>query len=240
MSLDDFSQRPNAEAQERQRAVKLLELFEAGISETPDIIGYHGTSTEALEASLKTGSLPGQTYEDHMHAPGDFFIAPILSNLPSEWLRSHVESEEPIRDAQWYAEDVAMRHYVLHELGIPLDNENAQTAVLRFDEAEDDIRAGGGDLQPSDREFIESVGMERLSSLMERARQRQGVVLSIKRSALEKYGFGVGDKGTLDAPANDAKLQTGPNGLSLDDIGGMKAMGPDGEAFIQRLRNIAG
>jgi hypothetical protein len=232
--------------QERMRAAEMLRLFDAGAAEAPDIIGYHGTSTEALTVMLKTGNLPGLTHEEGAslsHTKGDLFIAPILKNIPSAWFRQQIdESNIPTReDVEAHAESIARRHYVLSRLGIPLNDDIALNAVIDFhDYGEEAVRADAPMLPEEAKKFIQSVGIDRFAGLMKEAESRKGVFLTIKKSALDKHGFGIGDPGSDVMPVEDAKLRTGSTGLSLDDIGGMSTSGEDGKEFIERLRKLVG
>ena len=234
MSIEkDFSKSLERQKnQERERATQLLSLLEVGVSETSDVIGYHGTSTEALEILLKTGTLPGQTRGNEYHDLGDLFVMPVSKNIPSPWFHENHSKDQPSEpeESEGYAGDIALRHFVLHQLNIPLSDKISHDIVMELEEE----RERPISISAAAKKFVKRVGEEKIEALFEKGLERKGVLLSIKKTALDKHGLGFGD-----SAGYDAKLQTGASGLTLEDIGGIRTLGKDGEDFIKRLQKIA-
>jgi hypothetical protein len=204
----------------------------------PDVIGYHGTSLEAVKQAIKTGRFVGADPVHKLSEKGDLFFVPVVGRIPGGWFKRTVnpDNEEDMEFgmAKDYAENTAQIHFVMSELGIPLSNKKAEQYVYEIifhteNKTGIDLRTIRFPEQNKIRAFLDRYGEERLRDLAEKSLQRKGVLLTIHASVLHRYGLGVGDAG------GDARIVPGPRGLDLRYISGIKALDPFAEEFLKRL-----
>lgn len=218
----------------------LLSAFKRGITEDEHargVIAYHATSVESLAEALRSGVLPGITAPSTLHAQGDIFLMPLLHRIPntrrpSKWLRSLMDKEDSLTlaDLAVYAQMNAEQQYVLASLGISIGDQDAGNVISDMIDNED--------FDAEDAEIVARLRRKagtkkRLEELIQEARGRKGVLISIKREALGHYGIGAGDHGE-----GDIKLMTGYRGFDIKYIMGAKALGDDGVAFMKSLRGL--
>lgn len=223
----------------RQLLLNILEHTRAHREGYPeDVIMVHATSVESLAELVKTGKLPGRSFRTSKHKRGDLFVYPIPDRFPdkenpSAWVRSHTLHDMASDDIIDYANEIAPRHYLLSILKIPQQDVNRVRAIDQFLAGNTPRTMDDEEIRDAMNIIIEDAGSEEhLARHIANARLRQGVVIGIKRSALVKHGFAIGDPGHA-----DFKLVTGRNGLSIDDIGSIELLGPEGYDFFESLRN---
>lgn len=62
-------------SEQRQQALYVASIFERGVDEGK-VIGYHGTSIEALSLLIRQGFLPGSKIDD-LYPQGPVFLLPL-------------------------------------------------------------------------------------------------------------------------------------------------------------------
>lgn len=245
MTFEKSDPLKQAQNPEQRNAQILFAAFQRGIvddEKDAEIIGYHGTSVEVLKMALKTGTLLGMTTNDdrdeiykHLkHTKGDLFLAPVLQNIPGNFIQNNISTYDVMsrKDAEFYAEYISKRHFILDQLGISFDDEDAHSALVAIctDSPESAKELIGWGEQ--EKTFLNKYGTERVATLLKEAEEnRLGVVVSIKKSAFDEYGIGLGDPGH-----GDIKIMSGETGIDIKHIAGIAAPGPEGKAFFDELR----
>ncbi len=212
----------------------VVALIEKGLN-SENIIGYHGTSLEALQEGLRTGLFRGAmksegelgSVVDDEHS---FFFFPIKEKFEShpDVDKFHTDSESS-EGAEMYAHLLAGAHFLLSDLNLGINDkvavEHAKSIIL-WQDSLFNIDA------PEAIKYFTDKGIEKkdLMKRAERAAKRKGVVLGI--NALVKDAYELTDP--LQGEG-DLSVQI-PEGLSLENLAGVEPLSQDEWDFFMHLQ----
>ncbi len=224
MDTLDEKEKAAKEFEKQQRERQVAELFEVGLDDEENTAGYHGMSLETLQFLIENGHIPGYSREEvsSLVEPGDLFFVAIPERFPSFDKLIHTgRYESPDQHAAGYANDLGRDHYILKQLGLPLNESQTMTAVM---EAENDPESFELLLQKSGKNEAE------VKKIFRDAKKRKGVVVALAKSLFTtdkriRYG---------DDEA-DLRIQLA-NGLTLNDIVGIEPQGPEEFKFLEKLQ----
>jgi hypothetical protein len=222
------------------RKTKIVKLWEKGL-ETTDCIGYHCTTLEAIQYSINHNGIPGRTGNSDpdptLPQIGDIYFLPRLLTFPFEKLPDLLamgridrsEEEFALREAEMTADSTAMAHKLCSflKLDISIYGNAAENYLEDLDRERKSL-----DYFEAERALTGlKLDKKLISQAVDAARKRKGVIIGLKRSALELYPLSEGDAG------NDFRLSTGKEGLILNALSGIKSLGPEETLYFQNLKN---
>jgi len=219
---------PTFENPEKKRKEHLAKAFEAGLDDIENIIGFQGTSLEAIESLVETGRMPGYTGVDNeFMQKGDLHFYPVKSKFEEHSLaETFLDDDKGIETASLYADSIAGEHFLLKKLGIDIGDE-------RYKE---DARTLASDFYAPEREeiykrFIED-GFDKkiLDSAIKGAKKRKGVIISLSDKILKKYSPSPGDKNEGDLKINF------PDGFDYSYISGLEPVGQEEWEYFEKLQ----
>ncbi len=224
MDILDEKEKAAQEFEKQQREKQVVELFEMGLDDEENTAGYHGMSLETLQFLIEQGHIPGYSREEvsSLVEPGDLFFVAIPECFPEfDKLIQTNRYESPDKHAAGYANDLGKSHYILKQLGLPLNNTEIMVAVIQ---AEDDQESFDLLVQKSGKKIDE------IKKIFRDARKRKGIVVALSKSLFTsdkhiRYG---------DDEA-DLRIQL-PNGLTLKDIVGIDPQGQEELKFLEKLQ----
>lgn len=183
------------------------------------VLGYHGTSMEAVKILFKTGSLPGKpigegvltnNYGQRVGGKGSIHFAPRLESLPSylgqfcaDVKKDGIRSRSSIWDAKWYARTNAQHNHFLALAGLDIRKVLHHHAVVELGDF--DLRQAKGlfrlDWLKHYRKVIEDLGIDEkgLQSIFREVRQesryRKGFILVFGTNISSDFKLKPGDSG---------------------------------------------
>ncbi len=201
-------------------------LCERGIDDRAAIVGWHGTSLEAIQQALRLGGLAPSSVPHAKASAGHLFFYPSGENdsLSGDALTFQRFGRG---GAMHYAEGNARHHYLLAVAG--LDHANPRDHRRAF-EAVDSFSANPRSTATREAFLKLGVAPEKLSEVMAELGGRRGFLIAIGKSALERYQASDGD-----VPGEDRKIYV-PMGLSFDDIAGIEPLGDVEFTFFETLQ----
>jgi hypothetical protein len=210
---------------------KILKAFEKGIEDEGSVIGYHGTSLEAVKVLLETGKMPGYTgRDDNFMKRGDLNFYPLKSKLQDHSLKeTFLDKEETLKKTASYAESVSESHYLLKSLEIEIDDKNCEEAARLLCSPfleEDEER------EMRQRFLGRGINEKELDEAIEKASGKNGVIITISDNILGRYEILPGDQGEGDLKINFS------NGFSVDYIEGIKPIGKENINFFEELKDL--
>lgn len=224
---------------------EVVRLWQRGL-ETDDCIGYRGVSLETIEYLIESGAIPGYAraaYEGasvELPQPGDIYFLPRLQTFPFEKLPGLLTSDRIPPDAFEFAlqgcismaESRAWGHNFAKRLGLDIGIYSFEASVYVEDF---DSRKHIMDFHVIRKEFkdkgVSTRAMRKVALL---ARRRKGVVIGLKKEALDFYVPQEGDLGT------DFRINPGTDGLSYTFLSGIKPLGSVEENFFNNLKILRG
>lgn len=227
---------------------QILDIVEQSrnLNEYPeDVVFLHGTSTNAIKVLIEKGALPARAYATKQHKSGDVFVFPLMERFSVREPQGDIviahgdETVNAREEVARYAGMAARKHYLLSYFGLPLNDPYLDMALNQF-VAGKTVR----DIKPTtsqNKKILEAmrvvIGLagseEQLAERFAEANTHRGVVIGIKRSALNVFDVAAGD---TEAEEGDLKLGTGRRGLRLSDIGYIEFLGAEGLPFIDELK----
>ena len=169
-------------------SIKLLIKTDGVLPSGNNVLGYHGTSVEAVLELNSTGRLPNQGLK-----PGRF---------------SMVHPHEGIDNVIWYATQIAVRHSLLHSL--PFKVQNHHHILAAQSQVDPKLRAFGmGYYERYLREFMEfakAYGIETndiLETIRNGYRERRGCILTISKEMEEHFEKTFDDNGKMEFSTPD-------------------------------------
>lgn len=201
-------------------------LCERGIDDRGAIVGWHGTSLEAMQRALRLGGLPPSSVPHAKASAGHLFFYPAGGDdYASGALPTLQRSGRG--GAMGYAEGNARHHYLLDLLG--LDHANPRDHMRVF-EAVDEFSSNPR--SAATRESFRKLGIapEKFAEVAAELGGRKGFLIAIGKGALERYQASDGD-----VPGEDKKIYV-PTVLAFDDIAGIEPLGDVEFAFFERLQ----
>jgi len=193
-----------------------------------NIIGYHGTSLEAIGYMIKNKILLGRTY-DPKHGydsrRGALSFYPLKLKFEKHLLeKTFLNEPEILERIGIYAETIAMRHSFLTQLGFSLDNEEMDYDAVIL------THLANPDYQDIFKKYIgEGFSRRVLSSAIFTARKRKGFILGLDRGLLDRFDLEEGDK-----DEGDLRIHC-LYGLSYELISGIVPMGDVEEEYLDGL-----
>lgn len=204
----------------------LNEQFAAGFTDTSRVVGFHGTSLEAVKQLITTGNLPANTIEDRRHIEvGDLFFVPIQDRFPNFPTIGFME--DPLAEAVVYANLIAKRHFLMVKLGLDFTNLEQYSLALELAAVDKILRPLGKALEICQRdgfnipENIFNMPRTDLQVIIDDSDTKRGVVLGLSESILDHFQPEPGDSGGM---FGDMKINC-PEGLSYEFIKGIKVLG---------------
>lgn len=205
--------------------------FEARTTES-DIIGYHGTSLEAVKILTATGILPGRKYDHKVLKEikkGFLYFYPLESFVPPAGPIEFHQGYDPFDGAASYAIDRSREHRFLDSLDLEIgDDKNFELSYL----------AENGNYPPRNWEtelyFDELLKMgftqPQILTAVRRAYQRRGVVLGISSEVTNYFSI-------LPDPDDGGLAQVidTQNGLPKRFIKSLTPSGRIERAYLNRL-----
>lgn len=212
-------------------------------------IGYHGTSLETVEYLLKHGVLPGHTNSsDSLLLPREFYFNPRLHKFPlthplftkSSWLemrrlfslkdgRCSINDRSLIEDCISHANMISPSHYFLKNLGLRIDDGEYDYQARIMLSSLDDSQLPGKDKE-AEEYFLRfrdlGFSEKELFRLINKARQRKGVVMGLSSRLLQSYVVEEGHD------AFDVKI-TVPEGLDGSFLSAIRPLGNQERAFLK-------
>jgi hypothetical protein len=219
-----------------ENAEIIVALAEQGLN-SERIIGYHGTSLEALQEALKTGSvrgaMKGESQVGEMVDPEhSFFFFPIKEKFEGhpdvEKFRSDRESSE---GAEMYAQLLAGAHFLLKDIGMGITDKAAveyAKSIILWEGFAFNFSANATDAI----EYFKGKGIEKrdLMKRAERAAKRKGVVLGINDTVKETYQL-------VDPQQDEGDLSLQiPEGLPLNALAGVEPLSQEEWDFFMELQ----
>lgn len=214
----------------------VFESFTRGLDHEDDIIGYHGTGVEVLNHAMTTGYIPAVRKMAIVNGTweyvGEFGIHFMPANIPFGHGedRRKLTHREAIKEATGYAQFNAPGQRLLDLLGIKWSSESLFAAR----EVMSNSKYYRLDLTWDFANFLTSENVEsnlnvlraeryfapnKLRESIREAHASKGIVIAIKKSALEKYRH-------QDVyPDEGFFLKTGENGLPLEFVSGIEPVG---------------
>jgi len=218
----------NPQLERQQRIARVVELFEKGLDDTEDCIGYHGTSLEALQYLIENGHWPVSNLEGfYGDTPGISFYPRKSQFSTFDLLGVNFPDEKYMaKEAANYAEQIARSHHLLRLLNLPIDDDAMEDNARNIaNNSPDDAR----DPEKEYRFFLEIVKDKKiLDEAIAKAKKRHGVVIGLSKSALGKGTVQHGDPG-------DLRILT-PSGVDLSFISGIEPMGQEEFDFLKNLQ----
>lgn len=230
------------ETEQRSRELFLVGLYERGLSEGEDTIGYHGTSLESMQYLLRIGSLPGYTtrteHDPHLPQLGDLYFAPIPERFPD---RNIVYSAitTPLNDGVIYAAEAARSYNLARLLRVDISDPHYYSMIHSITLNANDFQTSKSlgvsnwddDAQQYLNQLAEDLGLSdaTIQAHIRRSLQRQGVVLTISKEALQQYEVLPGDQ------PDDLRLRC-PEGFDYRFFNGLQPMGRDEIAMFDNMR----
>lgn len=206
---------PARTALEPPGAAHVRDAFKRGINPgDSSVLGYHGTSVQALEEAIRTGTLPvtkgaAGVFGDDRSYKGATYGIHLVPNPLNEFVKDmsfrNPPFDDPMKDALDWARFIAERHHIMKTKGLDLSK-------IRHHRAADDIMNLIDPLKATK-------GMKLLRP--EPGAPRAGVVLAISEEAARKFRIGVGGDG------NDINIMS--RGLPVSFVKGIEPA--DDEAF---------
>lgn len=203
------------------------ELCSREIPSGPEIAGFHPSSLEALAQLLRAGRLPGSSYQIGDHPAGVLFFYPTQHSAARFFRSQGLGHDQSLALVRICAELNAQKHCLVNRL--KLDIANPEHLELGW------LLLNGQDLnqtqcQPYQELFLRCrVSPEALTNAIIEAKQRKGLVLSLRSSVLEEFPTAPGD------PAEGELRLTVPGGLPLQCITRITAQGPVEAALLSQL-----
>lgn len=206
---------PTRTALEPPGAAHVRDAFKRGIdAKDPSVLGYHGTSVQALEEAMRTGTLPvtkgaAGVFGDDRSYKGTTYGIHLVPNPLNEFVKNmsfrNPPFDDPMKDALEWARFIAERHHIMKTKGLDLSK-------IRHHRAADDIMNLIDPLKATK-------GMKLLRQELDAP--RAGVVLAISEEVARKFKIGVGGDG------NDINIMS--RGLPVSFVKGIEPA--DDEAF---------
>lgn len=232
IAIDIMGTSPNKYIELEKRKRQIVELFTSGLN-SEDIIGYHGTSLESVRYLLDKGYLPGSTggqLEGH-HPSGHLYFFPLASKVSDLGMRSYkaydfiTDEKEAVEQASGYASDLAGQHFLVSSLGYNLDDRQVGTL------ARDLILSDTDNFKKAYSFFVNNgVQKKSLDQLIQKAKQRKGVILALAKNVLSDYSVGIGDPGE-----RDLDLKVG-HGLLCENLAGIEPLSQESWDFFEELQ----
>lgn len=225
--------RPNQEqeksSEKTERIQFLVEAFEDGLN-SPDIIGYHGTSIQTIEHIIKFGKLPGSensklsTSKEGVAEFSIFYLGSEQKDKVYSGLgKKFHKNDKLLGAAASYASTIAERHYFAEQLGLP-----AGTMVSFLD-----ANILREDYIP---ELIERFGVtkEQIYKAINATMNEnpQGVVLGISSATLKNYEWLETTEGGEFA---EVVIKI-PEGFSYKQIAGIEPQGQGEYDYFTKLQ----
>ncbi len=216
----------NPNVLETTRLKKILELFAKGLDDSENCIGYHGTSTEAINYLLKNGYLAGrrdcEAKDKNLPQKGDFYFMPIREHLSAFQEFKREEDKDPIKYAENYAHFISAGDYFLTNLNLDITNQEYISFSRRFLFDDD----------PEAEEFFLSKGFSKqlLDSVAREAQKRKGVIIGIHKNALDKHVPTYGDGG------DDLRFSLPSEGLSYEYLSGIEPLGQEEWDYFIKIK----
>jgi len=228
-------QREIAKEARRERVDTLLR---SGLRDSPDCMGVHATSVEALEFLVEQGKLSGTSGEiDPRFAkfaqPGDTFFVPIKGRVPDTQLEDPMMPfGDVLKEVGHYASGIAQEHYFHRLLGIDLSNTRLKDLSRN---AEFDLMKSADNITPRIAYFAQQAGVsnEKLIELWSLSKKRQGVFVGLSNRLLQRLGE---DDSSYLIPGDDiTDLRINvPGGITIDDLTGIQARTQEEEKFFTK------
>ncbi len=223
----------------KKALVFLLDLFEKGLDNKDEGIGYHGTSLEAIEQLLVSGKLIGRTTEDKLlrrYNLGDISFFPVKTKFPEHPLFStFLDDDKIIGEAAGYAEDNARAHAFLKLVGLnnvpEMYEHGKQVSFCSWRFGREDYFPFMKDEKESVHAFLKrGVSICQIREAFLKTRHRKGVVLGLSEKILEFYEISGGDKGEGDL------VIKARGGLDYCFLCGLEPLGEEEWDFFERLQ----
>lgn len=243
-----------------ERAELLYRLYKRGLN-TPDCVGYHGTSLVTMKVGFDIGFLPGYTSPDAADSPsdlpqfGDIYFMPRRKTFPYDklpelavdyrWPRGY--TEEDLRSGnrrinRYFARWGNTHLYETMNIAESRGRGHAFLAELDLDIGRHDLRAM--DVIESKGKFKRfremavdyfcnlGISKYRLKKAALIAKKYEGVELGLRECALDMFPPSVGDGG------DDFRLSPGLYGFPIECISGIRALGLMEKEFFEDLRAV--
>jgi len=221
---------------ETQRKRYLVDMFEKGLSDKRNTIGYHATSIESIQYLIKSGHLPvaqvEELFGEHdagLPQQGDLYFVPRKSkflNYNPDVVKFFPEEDRISTQMEVYAREIGSVHSFLTALNLTVGNseyrDGAQTLV-----------SGMHRYQAREfRELLHSLGItdEQIDEALIEAKERHGVVLGLRSSLLKKHKVKDGDIG-----AGDMRINI-PSGMDYRSISGIQTFGRYEHDFFLKMK----
>lgn len=209
-------------------------LFSAGIQNRETLLGFHGTSWEAIKHLLTTGKLPpsnSKNREAGDHSPGKIYFALTKNALPNHPLAGTFWStvQDAFDEAKGYADDVGVVHGFIQHLNLDLNDRmlttgcrsaasGARTNPHGIDNMEEFFRLMH---EPNGYRYLSNLGISdsAIWSAMQIAKVRNGIVLGLKQTIMHTFQVLEGNKNNRDLSI------VCPDGLPVEFISGLEPIG---------------
>ena len=211
-------------------AKHLVTLFERGLDHGEKIVGWHGTSIEALELTLLQGRLPGSAVPHGAVPPGQIYF---YSKSPADFQSApNLEQAGGKAGAMRYATGNAQAAFAIKAMGLDFRNPRNHTLVREVLEHASGFDPHGDQAIAT----LNSLGITRDQAFAHAhaAFERQGILLAL--SAEIYYQCEVTDG---DAGCNDSRI-VAPKGLPLACIAGIEPLGEAEYNFFTTLQKLVG
>jgi hypothetical protein len=198
-----------------QVAQKVFEATQIPLSD-PRIIGFHGTSEQAIKYLLRTGHL----------APG-YLKKGIFAHPSRSELNGHKFTPQPPEDQfrnSSYADDFGVIHAVMEEVGLENNPETFHALLADLDTFRETGRL---------REHLKDVSAKRLTDAFRNNISRRGFVVGISESAAASVipHFLNGDEHDEVIIPTSSSL-----GVPVDHVLSIVPRGPREKSFVDSLR----
>ena len=230
---------PDNPSSQEYREVQLLQLLQSDI-QADSCIAYHATSIETLEYMLRCGGLPGTTCEDFLGSSplspkaGDLYCMPRLETFPFERLE---DSEDLLKDfpsdpsnyalytCRDIADGIARPHRFLNllDLDISTHGQNGHFIVNDYGYDTPDYEIALEEFQ------ILGFSEKALIKAIEVSSNRAGVVVGIRKEAVDAFRVSRGDSGW------DIRFNLMPDGMGIEFLSAVEPQGREEIAFFQQL-----
>lgn len=213
-----------------ESAKELVRAFECGLDNQADILGWHGTSIEALARALRLGALSCSPVE-HAKAPADSSIFYFPANLEQDFAPrvpgGYDMSGRP--GAEHYAKNTAQIHFAMRTLGLDFSDPLHHRAV----------RAGLMHVESWDSEGEDAlkvlakhgVSEATFRDVAKEAFKQRGVLLALSIKHTAEFSIVDGDE-----PGWDKRV-VAPGGLPLIAINGLEPLGEKEYGFFEKLQD---
>lgn len=234
MQKEGIGRHGEAEIEARIQRIRFLQsLVQAGL-ETPDCLGFHATSIEAVEFYMDNGRMPGRTgrvyKEPHLPQEGDIYFYSFDATVnENSGIAGSYSKEKGLSQARAYAVMIGRSYRFVNLLGLPLSKgmNPYVTSVAEY---------GGGCIpknkQDADYENYHEIydlrPEEEMRRIIREARKARGIVMGVSRRILQ-YGLPRSGDDGYDARVN---VHTIPMG---DMFSGMRLMGSLERKFFASL-----